>query len=203
VWVRRAAGQRRGRGGGRLGIATAAGTRPALARIGIDVVGKPDPLVVILSGDRPCPDQDPHRYDVVVAPDLVDGFADPQVEFARMFRLVAADGVVICSAHLYDGGDLSVRPYVFGRGHASYYTRDALDRIASAHELQVDVRIPEAGNSPPSRKRYVIFSRSAVVMASVEAHFRQAVPPPTSRATPRRASALAADRGSTRPNALA
>jgi SAM-dependent methyltransferase len=122
------------------------------------------------------------RFDVVVAANVIDRFEDPHVGFAKIFNLVAADGVLICLTSIYDGGDLRKQRRIFTAGRVSYYTPESLRRIAHAHDLRVDFRMPAPGAR--RRKRYVIFSRSDGVMESVSDYFgRHRFAPPGAVAT--------------------
>jgi hypothetical protein len=124
------------------------------------------------------------RFDVVVAAEVIDRFEDPHVGFSKIFNLVAADGVLICLTSIYDGGDLRRQRRIFTARPVSYYTPESLRRIAHAHDLRVDFRMPATGAKPQKRKRYVIFSRSDSVMESVGNYFgRNRFAPPGAVAT--------------------
>ena len=111
------------------------------------------------------------RYDIVVAADVIECFGDPQMWFAKLFGLVVPDGVLICSASLYDARDLQRRHHHFADGHLSHYTPKTLRRIAHAHDYRVDFRLPAPENRRGKRRRYVIFSRSEQVMDAVSDYF--------------------------------
>jgi SAM-dependent methyltransferase len=124
------------------------------------------------------------RFDVVVAANIIDRFEDPHVGFAKIFNMVAADGLLICLTSIYDGGDLRKQRRIFTAAPVSYYTPESLRRIAHAHDLRVDFRMPAIGARPRKRKRYVIFSRSERVMESVGDYFgRHRFAPPGAVAT--------------------
>jgi hypothetical protein len=100
------------------------------------------------------------RFDVVVAADVVGQFRDPHADFGQLFWRVEEAGVLICSATIYDGGDLDRQRYLFGRSHASYYSPESLQRIAAAHQLELDIRTPTGQGNHRRRRRYLVFSRS-------------------------------------------
>jgi SAM-dependent methyltransferase len=111
------------------------------------------------------------RFDVVVAADIVERFTDPHAGFAKIFGLVAPDGVLICSMRVYDSHDLEHQRHRFGRTHASHYTPKSLRRLAAAHNQFVDFRLPAREPHAAKRQRYVIFARSQTVMESVSDYF--------------------------------
>jgi SAM-dependent methyltransferase len=111
-------------------------------------------------------------FDVVVASEVVEHFLDPRVEFAKLFGWVAPGGILICSTNIHDGGNLDHQRYIFGRGHVSYYSPEALRVLAKANDWRVDFRLPlSAAGQAGIRKRYVIFARSAEVMDGVSDFF--------------------------------
>jgi hypothetical protein len=114
----------------------------------------------------------PRRFPVVVASEVVEHFLDPRADFAGLFDYVEPDGLLVCGTNLYDGGKLAKQVYIFVGGHVSYYTTDALDRLAAANGVMVDIRIPlvSTGYAGP-RKRYLLFTRSAAVSAAIERYF--------------------------------
>jgi hypothetical protein len=112
------------------------------------------------------------RFDIVVACEVIEHFTDPRPDFEQLFGYVAEDGVLICSTNINDGVRLERQAYIFGRGHTSYYTPEALRTIASAQGVRVDFRVPLSGTGPAGpRKRYVIVTRSDAVMDSVSNYF--------------------------------
>lgn len=113
------------------------------------------------------------RFDVVVAADVIERFEDPHMAFAKVFALVAPDGVLICSTSVYDSRDLERQRHHFGRTHVSHYTPKSLRRIADAHNQRVDFRLPSREPRAGKRKRYVIFSRSQCVMDAFSDYFGQ------------------------------
>jgi len=111
-------------------------------------------------------------FDIVVACEVIEHFTKPRKDFENLFRFVHRAGILVCSTNIYDGSDLSRHNYIFGRGHVSYYTPDALRRIAKANRMHVDFRLPASSKGQAgSRKRYVIFSHSREVMESVSDYF--------------------------------
>lgn len=124
------------------------------------------------------------RFDVVIAADIVERFTDPHAWFAKIFRLVATDGVLICSMRVYDSRDLEQQRHRFARAHASHYTPKSLRRLASAHNQFVDFRLPPREPRTVKRQRYVIFARSQAVMESVSDYFgRHRFAPPDDSAS--------------------
>ena len=80
--------------------------------------------------------------------------------------------LLVCSTNIYDGGNLSRHKYIHYRGHASYYSPAALRSIARRNHVLLDFRLPHAatGYAGP-RKRYVLMSRSRIVMDAVADYF--------------------------------
>jgi 2-polyprenyl-3-methyl-5-hydroxy-6-metoxy-1,4-benzoquinol methylase len=113
------------------------------------------------------------RFDIVIAANVIERFEDPHMAFAKIFGLVAPDGVLICSSSVYDKRDLEHQRHQFGRTHVSHYTSKSLRRIADTHDQRVDFRLPSRDRRAGKRKRYVIFSRSPRVMAAVSDYFGQ------------------------------
>jgi SAM-dependent methyltransferase len=146
-------------------------------------------------------------FDIVVACEVIEHFADPQNDFANLFAYFADDGVLVCSTNINDGHRLDGQAYIFGRGHVSYYSPEALRAVASKHGVRVDFRVPLSGTGPAGpRKRYVIFTRSDAVMDRVSDYFGRHMyaPSESPTITRRRASRpRAAGRGNTSPNGRA
>ena len=119
-------------------------------------------------------------FDVVVACEVIEHFVHPRKDFPRLFDFVAPQGLLICSTNVYDGGDLSKQPYIFFRGHVSYYSPRALRAIAKENGMYVDFRVPlsATGHAGP-RKRYVIFSRELGPMEAVSNYFGEHVYAPS------------------------
>ena len=127
-----------------------------MARLAGDLLSGPDRSVLIWRLGEAGTD----RYDVVVAADVIGQFRDPLVDFTELFSRVDAAGLLICSTQIYDGGKLDRQRYVFGPGHASYYSPDSLRRIAAAHQMRADIQIPTVqATKNHHRWRYVIFTR--------------------------------------------
>jgi SAM-dependent methyltransferase len=123
------------------------------------------------------------RFDVVIASEVIEHFVDPRKEFRRLFSYVADDGLLVCSTNLYDGGNLNKQAYIWGRGHVSYYSPEALRILARLGGFQLDLRVPyaaAAGVGP--RKRYVLLSRSADVMERIVHYFGRHQYAPSERA---------------------
>ncbi|HWC33827.1 MAG TPA: hypothetical protein VG650_03260 [Mycobacteriales bacterium] len=145
-------------------------------------------------------------FDIVVAGGAIEQFRAPRKDFAQLFGFVHRAGIVVCSTDIYDGGDLGQRSDIF-RGAFSYYTPEALRRIAKANRMHVDFRLPAAskGVARP-RARYVIFSHSQDVMESVCDFFGRTAYAPSEKPIRRSRAAGAAPRAAvpadTRPSAL-
>jgi hypothetical protein len=179
----------------------------AMSKLGADVLGRPDVSVLaisehpeVLESDQP----ETGPYDVVVAADVIDRFEDPLVDFAKIFRLLDNRGVLICSSTIHDGGAMSGRRHVFGRGRGSYFTPQSLRRVASVHNVRVDFRLPPPSSKSGSRRRYVIFTRSPDVMAAVTDYFarNRHAPSHRQRIKRRRDVRRAGDPAGRRPSAL-
>lgn len=130
----------------------------------VDLLGEPNYFDVRATHDR--------RYDLVVASEVIEHFQDPPRDFARLFRLVAKHGLLVCSTNIYDGGVLARHAYLFIPGHTSYYSPLALGKIAAKQGMHVDFRVPIAATTYAGpRKRYVIFTRSVDRLADVARYF--------------------------------
>jgi hypothetical protein len=152
-------------------------------------------------------------FDVVVACEVIEHFVNPRADFPRLFGYLHRAGLLVCSTNIYDGGNLGQQGYIFGRGHVSYYSPEALRTIAKANGLHVDFRLPLAatGTAGP-RKRYVLFSYSPHVMEAVSDYFGRTAyapsEPPVKPATrsraalPVRAVRRVAAQAGTRPSGL-
>jgi SAM-dependent methyltransferase len=146
------------------------------------------------------------RFDIVVACEVIEHFTDPRPDFEALFGYFGDDGVLICSTNINDGMRLERQAYIFGRGHTSYYTPEALRTIASAQGVRVDFRVPLSGTGPAGpRKRYVIFTRSDAVMDSVSNYFgrRQYAPSESPTLTRSRGRRHAAAQAGKTPSAQA
>jgi hypothetical protein len=102
------------------------------------------------------------RFDLIIACEVVEHFTDPQSEFARLFKLLVKNGLLICSTNIWDGRNIAKQTYLFHRGHVSYYSPRAIRQIAERNRMHFDFRLPAVatGDAGP-RKRYVLFTRSA------------------------------------------
>ena len=114
----------------------------------------------------------PRRFPLVLASEVVEHFLEPRKDFEYLFSFVEADGLLVCSTNIYDGGSIAKQPYIFIPGHVSYYTPRALQVLAAANGFHVDFRAPlvATGYGGP-RKRYVLFSKSRAVMDAVPLYF--------------------------------
>lgn len=132
-------------------------------------------------------------FDVVVACEVIEHFTRPREDFAKLFGFVHRAGLLVCSTNIYDGGNLNRQGYIFGRGHVSYYTPESLRAIAKANGMHVDFRVPLAstGSAGP-RKRYVIFSHSAIVMEAVSDYFGRTMYAPSEPPVRRKVKSRAA-----------
>lgn len=109
-------------------------------------------------------------FDVVIASEVVEHFRNPLEDFAKLFQFVAKDGILVCGTNIYAGGDLAKDRYPFYSDHTAYYTPEALAEIARVNGFYLDFRAPRMGRVR-SRKRYVIFTKSPVVLSQVALHF--------------------------------
>ncbi|MCW2829343.1 MAG: hypothetical protein JWP31_35 [Aeromicrobium sp.] len=101
------------------------------------------------------------RFDLIIACEVVEHFADPVTEFARLFELLTPDGLLVCSTNIYDGGNFAKHTYLYLRGHLSYYSEQAIAHIAKKGGMRHDLRTPAiAQGKVGPRKRYVLFTRS-------------------------------------------
>ena len=124
------------------------------------------------------------RFSVVVASEVIEHFRSPHEDFAKLFRLVRHDGLLVCGTNIYDGGPLAADRYIFYPDHTSYYAPQVLRRVANQAGMHIDFRSPLVGQG--MRKRYVIFSESAEVMESVACYFGTEVYAPSELAQPER-----------------
>jgi hypothetical protein len=187
--------------------ATSARRERAMSKLGADVLGRRDVSVLAVTEHPEVFEPGviaERRYDVIVAADVIDRFDDPLVEFAKLFKLLDDRGVLICSSTIHDGGPMAGRRHVFSRGRGSYYTPQALRRVAAAHQVRIDFRLPPPSSKSGARRRYVIFSRSTDVMAGVADYFgrNQHAPGSPRGVRRRRGVRRAADRAGRPPSAL-
>jgi SAM-dependent methyltransferase len=112
------------------------------------------------------------RFDLIVACEVVEHFTDPRTDFARLFRLLKRDGLLVCSTNIYNGGDLAKHRYLYSPGHVSYYSPRAIREIAEQNRMRFDFRLPAvATGGPGPRKRYILFTRSAKNLRNVAEYF--------------------------------
>jgi hypothetical protein len=114
----------------------------------------------------------PRRFPIVVASEVVEHFLDPRPDFTLLLGYVEPDGLLVLSTNLYDGRRLATQTYPFVGGHTSYYSAGSLSRLAEANGVLIDVRTPlvATGYAGP-RKRYILLSTSAAVMAAAARYF--------------------------------
>jgi hypothetical protein len=124
------------------------------------------------------------KFHVIVASEVVEHFRNPRDDFAKLFKFVKDDGLLVCGTSIYDGGKLSRDPYIFYTDHTSYYTPQVLRGIASDAGFHIDFRAPLIADG--MRKRYVLFSKSPQVMESVACYFGVELYAPSEIARPRR-----------------
>lgn len=153
---------------------------PEVRRVAIgDIMKVRDDAEFIDANDPPR-----RRFSVVVASEVIEHFRNPHEDFAKLFRLVRKDGLLVCGTNIYDGGQLQADRYIFYPDHTSYYTPQVLRRIADRAGVNLDFRSPLVGQG--MRKRYVLFSQSAQVMKDVADYFGTEVYAPSELAQPPR-----------------
>jgi hypothetical protein len=108
------------------------------------------------------------RFPVVVASEVVEHFRNPPEDFARLFDMVGDRGLLVCGTNIRGEGKLARDRYVYYPDHTSYYTPEALLRLASDHGFLIDFRPVHGFNR---RKRYVLFTRSPEVLSRVTTYF--------------------------------
>ena len=123
-------------------------------------------------------------FPVVVASEVVEHFRDPRDDFAKLFKFVAGDGLLVCGTNIYDGGKLSRDAYIHFADHTSYYTPQVLRSIANDAGFHIDFRTPLIADG--LRKRYVLFSKSQPVMQNVACYFGVELYAPSEIERPRR-----------------
>ncbi len=109
---------------------------------------------------------------LVIACEVIEHFADPVKHFESLFRIVAEDGLLICSTNVNDGSDIELHNYPFIPGHTAYWSPLSLIAIGGRYGYMVDFRAPEvcfSKNWP--RKRYVLFFKKAQTMLSISEYF--------------------------------
>ena len=123
-------------------------------------------------------------FPVIVASEVVEHFRNPREDFAKLFKFVEDDGLLVCGTSIYDGGNLAHDPYIFFTDHTSYYTPQVLRGIANDAGFHIDFRAPLIADG--MRKRYVLFSKSHQVMESVACYFGVELYAPSEIGHPRR-----------------
>jgi hypothetical protein len=109
------------------------------------------------------------RFPVVIASEVVEHFRDPWSDFATLLGLVRPQGLLVCGTNLHDGRpDLERDRYIYYPDHTSYYSVASIRRIATAMGFRVDFRFPDGLGR---RKRYLLFTRSPVVLDRVADYF--------------------------------
>ena len=132
-------------------------------------------------------------FAVVVASEVVEHFRNPRDDFAKLFKFVEDDGLLVCGTSIYDGGNLSRDAYIFFTDHTSYYTPQVLRGIANDAGFHIDFRAPLIADG--MRKRYVLFSKSHQVMESVACYFGVELYAPSEIGRPRRPPAQKSHQG--------
>jgi Methyltransferase domain len=123
-------------------------------------------------------------FPVVVASEVIEHFRKPREDFAKLFKFLDRDGLLVCGTNIYDGGNLSRDAYIHFSDHTSYYTPQVLRGIANDAGFRIDFRAPLIADG--LRKRYVLFSKSDQVMESVACYFGVELYAPSEIARPRR-----------------
>jgi len=60
---------------------------------------------------------------------VIEHFRKPPDDFAKLFKFVKADGLLVCGTNIYDGGNLSRDAYIHFADHTSYYTPQCSDAL--------------------------------------------------------------------------
>ncbi|MBC7631406.1 methyltransferase domain-containing protein [Aeromicrobium sp.] len=112
------------------------------------------------------------RFDLIIACEVVEHFADPVTEFQRLFDLLTPEGLLVCSTNIYDGGNFAKHTYLYLRGHLSYYSEAAIGVLARNGGLHHDLRTPAiAQGKVGPRKRYVLFTKSDANVRNTATYF--------------------------------
>lgn len=112
------------------------------------------------------------RFDLIIACEVIEHLTHPAADFPGLFRRLKRDGLLLCSTNIYDGGDLNKHNYLFIKGHTSYYSPRAIEKIARAGRMLVDFRVPIVATTfGGPRKRYVFFTRSPRHLAQIAHYF--------------------------------
>ncbi len=109
---------------------------------------------------------------LVIACEVIEHFADPVRHFESLFRIVADDGLLICSTNVNDGSDIETHNYPFIPGHTAYWSPLSLLSMGGRHGFLVDFRAPEVCFSKDwPRKRYVLFFKRTEILLSIAEYF--------------------------------
>jgi len=112
------------------------------------------------------------RFDLVVASEVIEHFTDPGNDFPRLFKLLKKNGLLICSTNINDGTDLNKHNYLYIKGHTSYYSPRAIEKLAVDNGMHFDFRVPIAATTfAGPRKRYVLFTRSTNRLTDIARYF--------------------------------
>jgi ribosomal protein L32 len=75
---------------------------PQVRRVAVsDIMKVRDDAEFIDANDPPR-----RRFSVVIASEVIEHFRDPHEDFAKLFRLVKRNGLLVCGTNIYDGGRL-------------------------------------------------------------------------------------------------
>jgi hypothetical protein len=124
------------------------------------------------------------KFAVVIASEVIEHFRNPRADFAKLFKFVDRDGLLVCGTNIYAGGSLSNDSYIFCPDHTSYFTPQVLRDSANDAGFRIDFRAPLIAVG--MRKRYVLFSKSQQVMESAACYFGAELYAPSEVARPRR-----------------
>jgi len=108
-------------------------------------------------------------FDIVIACEVIEHFADPRKEFSSLISYLDKDGLLIISTcmRLHQGGDHAYNLYPFLHGHMSYYSFASLICLARMNNFYIDFRIPIGWRFLSRSKRYVYMTRSKDVYFAV------------------------------------
>jgi hypothetical protein len=91
--------------------------------------------------------------------------------------MVQPRGLLVCGTNIHNGRpNLERDRYIYYPDHTSYYSVASLRRIAAGMGFHVDFRFPDGLGR---RKRYVLFTRSSVVLDRVADYFGRVPLAPT------------------------
>jgi Methyltransferase domain len=143
-------------------------TLPKVANVRIgDVVklhDRPDFINVLEKTDA--------RFDLIIASEVIEHFTDPGNDFPRLFGLLKKRGLLVCSTNINDGSDLTKHTYLYIKGHTSYYSPGAIERLATDNGMRFDCRLPIAATTfAGPRKRYIFFTPSYDRLSNIARYF--------------------------------